>query len=294
MLYDARADWSFLLPHRGTKLLALILVGSAIATATLLFQTITQNRILTPSIMGFDALYILLLTSIVFFLGSQTYFAFGPVAQFTVTLVVLTGSSLLLFGGILGRSAGNLIEMVLTGVILATLFRGLTSFMARLIDPNDYLVLQSVSFAQFNRIDTDLLFIAAVLSIITMARAWQIRHRLDVLALGRVPSINLGEDPKHGQLEVLALISVLVSVSTALVGPIAFLGLLVVNATYLLLPVLQHAVLLPGAALVASIVLVSGQFAMERVFAFSTPLLTVIDFLGGLVFLWLILRGVMR
>ncbi|MEP0661853.1 MAG: iron chelate uptake ABC transporter family permease subunit, partial [Roseobacter sp.] len=69
MVLGARGNWDFILVFRGTKLLALVIVATAIAVATILFQTLTSNRILTPSIMGFDALYVLFQTALIFTLG---------------------------------------------------------------------------------------------------------------------------------------------------------------------------------------------------------------------------------
>lgn len=294
MTLGARGNWDFVLPFRGAKLIALLLVGAAVSTATVLFQTITQNRILTPSIMGFDALYLLILTAAVYLLGAQPVLALPDIAQFLVTLVVLMGGALALFGTLLRDARHDLMRMILTGVIFGVLFRSLTGFMTRMIDPNEYSVIQVNAFARFNRIDTDLLWIALALCGAAFVLTWRMRHRLDVLALGHDAAINLGEDPRKGQIRALLLISVLVACSTALVGPVAFLGLLVVNLAHLITPTMRHDVLLPASALIAGIVLVGGQTLLERVLALATPLSVVVDLIGGAVFLFLVLRGSLR
>ncbi|MEM9581787.1 MAG: iron chelate uptake ABC transporter family permease subunit [Pseudomonadota bacterium] len=291
MTLGARGGWDFILPFRGAKLAALILVAVAVATATVLFQTITYNQILTPSIMGFDALYILVLTLAVYVLGGQTVARLPQMSQFLLTSTLLLGASLLLFGTLLAQRRQDLMRMILTGVIFGVLFRSLTSFLQRMIDPNEYSVIQVSSYARFSRMETELLGIAALLTIAALAATWAMRHRLDVLALGREAAINLGEHPKRGMLQALVVISVLVSVSTALVGPVAFLGLLVVSLARLITPTARHAVLLPSAALVSAITLVGGQTLLERVFALSTPLSVIVDLVGGAVFLILLLRG---
>src|SRR5690606_41927924 len=70
MVIQGSGMWSYVLPRRGAKILAIVLAGGSIAAATVIFQTITQNRILTPSIIGIDSLYMLVQTAIVFFLGA--------------------------------------------------------------------------------------------------------------------------------------------------------------------------------------------------------------------------------
>lgn len=294
MLWNARAPWSFLLPFRGAKLAALLLVGVSVSTATLMFQTITQNRILTPSIMGFDALYVFLLTGAVYALGGMNVVQIPPQITFLVAAGTLTLAALLLFGTLLARSGSDLLRMILTGIIFGGLFRSLTSFLQRMIDPNEFAIIQVSSFARFTQIETDLLALSAAITGVVLWRCWGLRNRLDVLALGRSTAITLGEPPRRLEIEALILIALLVSVSTALVGPVAFLGLLVVSLARLVTPSESHGVLLPSAALIAGVTLVGGQFLMERVFQLATPLSVVIDVVGGAVFLFLLLRGMRR
>lgn len=294
MVLGARGNWSFVLSFRSAKLAALLLVGVAVATSTVLFQTITRNRILTPSIMGFDALYILILTAAVFFLGAQSVVRLAEEGIFAVNVSVLMAASLLLFGALLRQARNDLMRLVLTGIIFGTFFRALSSFMMRMIDPNEFAVIQVASFARFARIETELLLVAAALTGLVLAQTWRIRHRLDVLALGHEASVNLGESPRRGEIQALILVSALVSVSTALVGPVAFLGLLVVSIAHMVTPTPYHRVLLPSAALISCIVLVAGQTVLERVLGLTTPLSVVVDFLGGFLFLALLLRRMSR
>ena len=289
-----KGSWEFALAVRGQKLAALLLVGAAQAAAALMFQSITGNRILTPSIMGFDALYLLLLSGVVFAAGSQAYQQLDPRIVMSGSATLLCGTAVLLFGVVLRAGQGDLMRLVLTGVVLAVMFQSLTGFLQRMIDPNEYAVVQAASYARFSRAETDLLALAAVLTLCALLAAWRMRLRLDVLALGPVAAVSLGETPLRGQRLVLMLVSVLVAVSTALVGPVAFFGLLVTSLTYLVLPTHRHAVLLPGAALVAGIILAGGQWVMERVMHLNTPLSVVVDFAGGLVFLMLLVKGLKR
>jgi iron complex transport system permease protein len=290
LLLGSRGNWGFVLAFRANKLAALLLVALSVSTATVLFQTITRNHILTPAVMGFDALYLLILTVLVFMLGAQDFVRLPELGQFVLNTVLTMGAALALFGTLLSRGGSDMFRMILTGIIFAGLFRSITSFLQRLIDPNDYVVVQSASFARFSRIDMGLLTLAAVLTVVALSAAWRMRHKLDVLSLGPEAATNLGEDPRRGMFTVLVIVSVLVSVSTALVGPLAFLGLLVVSVARQITPTVSHAVLLPSAALVSAITLVGGQLLLEHLLQLSTPLIVVVDVLGGLVFLTLLLR----
>lgn len=291
MTLGVRAPWSFVLPFRGEKLLALVLVALAVSTSTVLFQTISFNRILTPSVMGFDSLYILLLTLAVYLLGGTGFGALSPLAVFGVTTVVLMMAATALFGTLFAQARADLLRMILTGIIFGALFRSLTNFVQRMIDPNEFAVVQLNSFARFNTIETDILIIAAPLTLSALWLVWRLRRPLDVISLGAETAIALGEQPKKRQLQALALIAVLVSVSTAFVGPVVFLGLLVVSLAHAIRPTPYHATLLPVAGLISVITLVGGQTVLERALGLATPLSVAVDLLGGAVFLMLVLIG---
>ena len=294
MTLGARGSWSFILSFRGVKLLSMVLVAYAIAVSTVLFQTITNNRILTPSIMGFDALYALLQTGLVLVLGAATVSAIEPRLLFIVEVGTMMIFSVALYQLLFSGAIKSLHLLMLTGIVFGGLFRSLSGFMQRIIDPNDFVVLQDRLFANFNTIDSQLLGVSFVLIALVTLIAWRIFHTFDVLALGRETAISLGVEHRRVTMIILVLIAVLVSVSTALVGPVTFFGLLVANLAYLIVPSNKHRHVLPAAVLISIITLVGGQTLLERIFAFQTALSIIIEFAGGIVFILFLLKGNIR
>ncbi len=294
MTLGAKGSWSFIIPFRGRKLLALCLVAYSVAISTVLFQTVTNNRILTPSIMGFDALYVLLKTGIVFFLGAGALTGIDPQLQFGIEIVVMVVFSGLLFRWLFLGEERSLTLLVLVGIVFGILFRSLSQFMQRMLDPNAFNVLQDSFFASFATVDTTLLAVASVIVAAVSVVAFRLGHAYDVLSLGRPHAINLGVDYKRVVVIILMLVSVLVAVSTALVGPITFFGLLVASLAHSLVGTSRHRYVLPAAALLAIICLVGGQTLLERVFSFDTALSIIIEFVGGIVFIILVLRRAAR
>ncbi|MDC9825571.1 iron chelate uptake ABC transporter family permease subunit [Devosia sp. ZB163] len=294
MTLDAKGSWSFVLPFRGRKLLSLVLVAYSVAISTVLFQTVTNNRILTPSIMGFDALYVLIQTGIVFFLGASALNAQDPQLRFVLEVAVMVGFSALLFRWLFVGEERSLHLLVLVGIVIGILFRSLSQFMQRMLDPNAFNVLQDTFFASFSTVEPTLLLVASLIVLGVSVVVWRLMHVYDVLSLGRAQAINLGVDYKRVVVIILMLVSVLVAVSTALAGPVTFFGLLVVSLAHALIGNSLHKYVLPASALLAVVCLVGGQTVLERVFAFDTALSIIIEFLGGLVFIILIVRGKQR
>lgn len=294
MTIEARGSWSFIIPFRGRKVLGMILVGTAIATSTVMFQTITNNRILTPSIMGFDALYMLIQTVMVFLFGSFTLITMNSNVLFIVqvlAMMVFAGGMFYLLFIVADRS---LHMLVLVGIVLGLMLRNFTNLLQRMMDPVEFSVLQDMGFASFNAIPRDLLLVSSILLVLTLFVAWRMRFTLDILALGRDMAIGLGVNYRRNVMIILGLITTLVAISTALVGPITFFGLLVANLAYVLVRSYRHGVIIAAASLLAIIALLSGQMVLERLFSFDTSLSVIIEFVGGITFIILLLRGVVR
>ena len=288
LLWDLPSAWQYVLPLRAKKLATLAVVATAIAVSTVLFQTVAGNRILTPGIMGFDALYILIQTLTVFFFGAATLGALDSTLKWVVEVAIMVGAVTLLYRWLFFGARRSLHLLVLVGIIFGTLFRSVSSFVQRILDPTEFAVLQDNLFARFNTVNETLLLISAVA--IAAVGVVLVTHRrvFDVLALGQDISIGLGVDHRRVVMTILVLIGVLVSVSTALVGPITFFGLLVANLAYAIVGD-RHAHSIPAAIGLGVIALVGGQFVLERVFSFATSLSIIIEFLGGIVFIMLVL-----
>lgn len=290
MTVGAGGHWSFVLPLRAQKLAGLLLVGYSIAVSTVLFQTITQNRILTPSVMGFDALYVFIQTLVAFTIGYVHDATINPFLRFAVETFVMIGSATLLYSRLFAGGRRDLMFLAMAGLVFGGLLRSLSNFLQRVINPGEFAVLQDRLFASFNLIDASLLSIAAMLVLSVSLTGWRMRHSFDVLVLGRDTAINLGIDYKRTVRAILMMIAILVSVSTALVGPVTFFGLLVANLTYRFVGNARHALMLPASVLIAMTCLVCGQFVLERLFGFNTGLSIIIEFFGGITFIILIMQ----
>lgn len=294
MFIGIGSDLAFILKFRGAKLMALLLVAYSVAVSTVLFQTVMGNRIVTPSIMGFDSLYILIQTLLVFFVGSGTLAGANPFGLFMFEAGMLVLFAVLLYRWILVGAARSPHLLMLVGIVFGILFRSVSGFLQRVLDPSEFLVLQDRLFASFNITDTTLIGITTAVVIVVTLLLLRLLPVFDVMALGRDNAIALGVNHQRMVLITLSLITVLIAASTALVGPVTFFGLLVANLAYLIMPTSRHVVVLPAAIFIAAITLIGGQVILERVFEFDTALSIIIEFVGGLVFILLVIRGAAR
>lgn len=284
------AGWGFVLPRRLTTVATMSLVAVAIAVSTILFHTVTANQILTPSIMGFDSLYLLIQTGAIFFLGVSAVNGIDPILKFGLESAVMIALSLLLYRWLLLDTRRSIHLLVLVGVIIGTLLRSISSLLQRIMAPEALIVVQDAFFADFTGADRRLLLICAIVVAACLAVVWHLRRTLDVVALGRDLAVGLGVDHRKLTMRVLVLVAVLVSVATALVGPTTFFGLLVAHLAYQFMPKQRHAITIPAASLCALIALIGGQVLFERILGFEGSLSMVVEFLGGIVFIYLLTR----
>jgi len=290
MTWGANGHWDFVLSFRAGKLAAMLLVAYAVAVSSVLFQTITHNRILTPSIMGFDALYTLIQAVVIFWFGMTAGGQWGMTGKFVLEVGVMTVFACLLFQWIFSGASHSLHLLLLVGIVFGLLFRSLSGLMVRMIDPNEFLFLQDKMFASFNAIRTNLLLASVVMVGGVSLIGWRLRRAYDVLSLGREVAINLGIHYRKTLWLTLVLIAVMVSVSTALVGPVTFFGLLVSNLAYMIMQTDKHKYTVPAAVLLGIVALVGGQTVLEHGLALNTTVSVVIEFVGGLMFIALIVR----
>ncbi|MDK4328837.1 iron chelate uptake ABC transporter family permease subunit [Corynebacterium pseudodiphtheriticum] len=290
LAWDLPKAWQWALERRAYIAGGLIVVATSIGLSTVLFQTITANRILTPSLMGFDALYILLQTALVYFFGLSALSPWEARGLFAVEVGIMVGFAILLYALMFRGGRTSLDLLLLVGIVFGVFFRSVSSLLQRLIDPGLHAALQDRFFANFSYVDKNLLWVTTALTIGCAAVMWRKRRIYDTLLLGRDISVNLGINYRREVIITLVLIAVLVSSSTALVGPVLFFGLLVAHLSYQLMRTDRHAWTLPGAVLIGITALLAGQFILGQVFAFNTALSIIIELFGGLAFLYLLLR----
>jgi len=288
--YDIKGGFDYAFPKRMMRVAAMVITGIAIAYSTVVFQTITHNRILTPSVMGLDSMYEVVQTLIYFFAGSMSIWVLNKYLNFGAAIIAMVLFALVLYRFLFRADKHPIYLLLLIGMILGTLLGSLVTFLQVLIDPVEYLNLQTRLFASFTNVNSDLLYIAIGILLLAFIYGYRIMGKLDVMSLGRENAINLGINYDRLVMNILILSSVLIATSTALVGPITFFGLIVANLSYQYLVTYRHSVLILGASLISIIALVGGQFLIEHVFELRTTLSVIINFIGGIYFIYLLLK----
>lgn len=273
------------------KVIAMIITAFAIGAATIIFQSVINNTIVTPCLLGMNALYTLIHTSVVFVLGSGSILFTNDNLSFLVDLVLMGIIATVVYSWLFKMTGHNVLYVLLVGTVLTSFFSSIQSTLTRVMDPNEYDTLLTSLVASFSNINSEII----IFSVIILALIGVIFRKelalLDVITLGKEQAINLGVDYDRCIRRLLLAVTLCIAVATAMVGPISFLGLIIANISRQLLKTYRHTQLIAGAALMGVIALIGGQFIVERVFVYSIQISVFITVAGGIYFLYLILKG---
>lgn len=273
------------------KVLAMIITALAIGAATIIFQSVINNTIVTPCLLGMNALYTFIHTSVVFVLGSGSILFTNDNLSFLVDLVLMGIIATVVYSWLFKMTGHNVLYVLLVGTVLTSFFSSIQSTLTRVMDPNEYDTLLTSLVASFSNINSGIIIFSVIILALIVVIFRKELALLDVITLGKEQAINLGVNYDRCIRRLLLAVTLCIAVATAMVGPISFLGLIIANISRQLLKTYRHTQLIAGAALMGVIALIGGQFIVERVFVYSIPISVFITVAGGIYFLYLILKG---
>lgn len=289
MQFGTRKFW-LIAQRRADALIAMAIVAVCQAMATVAFHTVTNNRILTPSIMGFESLYVAINTATIFFLGAAGLNDARTLPTFLFQMALMVGLSLVLYSWLLTNNTHNMHAMLLVGVVIGGGLGSLSTFMQRILTPSEFDVLTARLFGSINNAESDyypiVIPIVAIVATLLLLNA----RTLNAISLGNDVSTNLGINHKGHAIYTLILVSLLIATTTALVGPMTFLGFLVATLAYQFTDTYDHRFIFPMAIGLAFLLLTAAYFLMRHVFAAQGVVSIIIELVGGCAFLFIILR----
>ena len=281
--------FQYILSLRVPTLVVMLIAAFAIGSASLIFQSIINNRIVTPCLLGMNSMYTLVHTAVVFVVGSGSIFATNSNLSFAVDLIVMSVVATFVYSYMFKKTGNNVLYVLLIGTVLSSFFGSIQSTMIRVMDPNEYDTLLTTLVADFNNINVEVIIFSLILLIGLTMFLWKDLMLLDVITLGRDQAINLGVDYDRTVRRLLLGVVLCIAVATALVGPISFLGLIIANLARQFLKTYKHSHLIVGAALMGMLAIIAGQLISQHVFSYAVPISTFITIGGGIYFLYLLL-----
>ena len=279
----------YILSLRIPTLAVMLIAAFAIGSASIIFQSIINNRIVTPCLLGMNSMYTLVHTAVIFLAGSGSVFATNSNLSFAVDLIVMAVAATFIYSFMFKKTGNNVLYVLLIGTVLSSFFGSIQATMIRVMDPNEYDALLTTLVADFSNVNVEVIVFAAVLLVGLAIFLRKDLMLLDVITLGKDQAINLGVDYDRTIRRLLLGVVLCIAVATAMVGPISFLGLIIANLARQLLKTHKHSQLITGSALMGMLAIIAGQLVSQHVFSYAVPISTFITIGGGIYFLYLLL-----
>ncbi len=274
---------------RVPKIIVMLITAFAIGSASIVFQSVIQNNIVTPCLLGMDALYSFIHTAVVFFMGAGSALAVNANASFAIDLAIMGVVSTITYSYLFKKTNHNVLYVLLIGTVLTSFFSSMQSTLTRIMDPNEYDTLLTTLVASFSNVNAEIIVFSVVVLVTVAFFLRKDLYLLDVLSLGKTQAINLGVDYDASIRRLLLGVTLYIATATAMVGPLAFLGLVIANLSRQFLQTYKHSQLITGSVLFGMLVLIGGQLLVERIFVYAIPVSVFITLFGGVYFLYLLL-----
>ena len=284
---------NFILQRRLLKLLVMVIVSCAIPISTISFQTVVQNRFLTPGVLGIESLFVFIQSGLYYFESLVGLKVEQSALIYTVTITIQIMLLLLLMNVSKGMMLSNFKVLLLLTMAFSILLRNASTFLQVLMDPNEFDKLQSSLYPSFQKMNAQpiLIFGVLVLFVLLMIVFFKLRHKLDALHLGVDGAKMLGINTKRLSNVVIVIVIIMTSLSTILVGPLQFLGFMIANLTYQLTKEYKHGILWLFSAVLGLVIVLAAQLIVERIFLLTIPISVFIEGIGGVLYLILLVKG---
>ncbi|AGX36873.1 Fe(3+)-siderophore ABC transporter permease [Klebsiella pneumoniae] len=278
------ADCTIVLDARLPRTLAGLLAGVALGLAGALMQTLTRNPLADPGLLGVNSG-----ASFAIVLGAALFGITSPQGQLLLAFCgALCASLLVAFTGSQGGGQLSPVRLTLAGVALAAVLEGLSNGIA-LLNPDVY---DQLRFWQAGSLDIrtlQTLKIVLLPVVVAGIAALLLSRALNSLSLGNDTATALGSRVARTQLIGLIVITVLCGSATAVVGPIAFIGLMMPHMARWLVGA-DHRWSLPVTLLATPALLLFADVIGRLLVPGELRVSVVSAFLGAPVLIWLVRR----
>ncbi|EGT3572485.1 Fe(3+)-siderophore ABC transporter permease [Citrobacter sp. ANG330] len=278
------ADCTIVLDARLPRTLAGLLAGGALGLAGALMQTLTRNPLADPGLLGVNAG-----ASFAIVLGAALFGFSTPQEQLVMAFIgALVASLVVAFTGSQGGGQLSPVRLTLAGVALAAVLEGLTSGIS-LLNPDVYDQLRYWQAGSLDIRSLQTLKVVIVPVLIAGATALMLSRALNSLSLGSDTATALGSKVARTQLIGLLAITILCGSATAIVGPIAFIGLMMPHMARWLVGA-DHRWLLPVTLIATPALLLFADIIGRLIVPGELRVSVVSAFIGAPVLIFLVRR----
>jgi len=264
-----------------------VLVGAALSAAGAVYQGLFKNPLVSPDILGVSSgaavgASIAIILSFPVFYISLTAFGFGLAAVFAVVFL----------SQLIARGKLNVIIMVLSGVVISSLFGAFSSLLKFLADSENKL--PEITFWLMGSLARtggyqNVLYMLGVTALCSVP-LFLLRFRLNILAFGEEEAKAMGVNVKFYSFIIICASTLLTASSVAFCGIIGWVGLIVPHIARSIVGANFNA-LLPASMLIGALFLLIVDTIARCAMASEIPLGIITSLIGAPVFIYLLYQS---
>ncbi len=275
-------DHNIITTARLPRVIAALLVGAFLAVSGAVMQGMTRNYLASPSIMGVN-------DGSAFVITLATVFIPG-LSNMQMILLSMVGSAIgagLVFGfGSLVKNGLSPVRLAIIGTVIGTFLSSIAQAIAMYFQ-----VSQTITVwynAKLQTVNPDLLLVSIPFGIVGLLLALVIAKSVTIASLGEDVAVGLGLRTKWVKAISIFSVICLTGTAVALVGKIAFVGLVIPHITRLIVGV-DYRLIIPCSAVIGAVFLAfCDVFSRFINYPFETPVGVVTAMIGIPFFLYLI------
>ncbi len=279
-----------ILNYRLPKALTAILAGSALSVSGVLMQTLFQNPLAGPDVLGITSgasLGVALLTLTTGFLPLWMTSGWGQIvaASFGAIVVML----FILFASIKIR---NTVSLLIIGIMFGSFSGALVSILQSFSHPDTLKLFITWTFGSLSSVGWEQLSSMTIVISTGIILAFSLQKGMNALLLGSNYASGLGISVRQTQILLIICTSLLAGTSTAFTGPIAFIGITMPHLARNFFRTSDHRIVLIASILCGSSVLLACDILSQLPGAQGTlPINAVTALFGAPLIIWIITRN---
>lgn len=279
----ATSSTKLILKLRFTRILAVILVGAGLSMAGATFQSVFNNGLASPNILGVAT-------------GSSVGAAFAILYGLPIYMIelsafvmgILTMFLTLVINHFLHNNSG--ITLILAGIIMAGLMQSVLGSIKYVADPEDQL--QSIVYwelGSFMKVDFSSLVSVGPVLLVGIIFLFFARWRLNVLSLDEATIKTIGINPTVNRNLMILVATLLTAAAVCLCGVIGWVGLVVPHISRSIVGG-DNRVSMPLTGVVGAVLLLIADTLARSISVNDIPLSIVTGFIGVPIFVFILIR----
>ena len=283
---------SVLINIRFPRVILAILVGAGLGTSGAILQGLFRNPLVDPGFIGVSSGAAVGAIISIMFGKLLSNFLPHILQAFLLPILAIIGSFLTIMivyslSKVNGKT--NVMAMLLSGVAINAIAGSIIGFFVSI---SSDLELRSFTFWTMGGLDNSDWFIVILVSFFTIVPflfIYKFKTEIDIFMLGDSEAANLGVNVEYLKRKIILISSIMVGISVAFCGMIGFVGLVTPHLIRLFISP-NHKYLIPGSALLGSLILVLSDFISKTIISpAQLPIGIVTSAIGAPFFVWLIL-----